>query len=130
MVRPQPLYKILAAIYNTPVKFEERPAKYKYGVKNYGDVVGTINAADGDPWDVFAPGLRDALPVGRRYRVTEVLGVYVLCNGNHKIAVRVATRCPYDEDKGRKEIRRYCARYTEGTGVEGTWVPQVKSTGH
>ena len=34
------------------------------GVKNYGEVIGFRNRADGDRWDVFVPGLPDELPFG------------------------------------------------------------------
>ena len=102
--------------------FESRPRRYMFGCRNYGDIPGLVNAADGDPWDVFAPGYEwRALAVGRPYRIRSVMGVYLLANGNHKIAIRV--HAPgYDEDRARREIERFCRAYTRGTGVPGVWM--------
>lgn len=96
------------------VVFDARPRKYKFGTRNYGEVAHEWrNAADGDRWDVFAPGLPRALPTGRPFRVRAVLGVLWLPNGNHKIAVRLAAdQGLYNETRAREETARFVNEYT------------------
>uniref|UniRef100_A0A7S2X6V2 Uncharacterized protein n=1 Tax=Lotharella oceanica TaxID=641309 RepID=A0A7S2X6V2_9EUKA len=65
----------------------------------YGEVMGVCNNADGNRWDIFLAGYGrgygDAtLPCSpddttNIYDLKQVLGVYLLTNGNHKIAVTV-----------------------------------------
>ena len=44
------------------VRLEARPARWMFGCLNYGEVCAEWrNEADGDRWDVFAPGLERAL---------------------------------------------------------------------
>ena len=109
------------------VLMEDRPARYKFGAKNYGEVCANWhNPADGDKWDVFAPGYDHTLPVDCIYVVEGVLGVLVLDNGNHKIAVRL--RAPgYDAARAKREIEHYVRRYTSGVRVRGRWHPLTSS---
>jgi len=58
------------------------------GLKNYGEIVGFRNRADGDRWDVLVAG-NPALPVGSRHRLSAVLGVVLIKGGNHKLVVSV-----------------------------------------
>ena len=104
------------------VVFEKRPKKYMFGCHNYGDIPGYINEADGDPWDVFAPGFEfRELKIGSKYKIKKVIGYYKLKNGNDKIAIRVF--CPeYNEDNAKKEIKRFCALYSKRVKVPGKWV--------
>ena len=98
--------------------FETRPKKYKFGVHNYGDIPFLYNKADGDPWDVFAPGYTKALPVNKPIQIEKVLGVFHLENGNHKIAVYVGPN-GYNKNRVQKDIEKYCMNYTKGTCVHG-----------
>ena len=59
------------------------------GVRNYGEIVGFRNRADGDRWDVFVPGLLTQLPVGEPLRLRRIYGVVLVKGGNHKLAVEV-----------------------------------------
>lgn len=107
------------------VVFEDRHPRYCFGVKNYGEARGTRNPADGDPFDVFAPGYARRLPFGKPYVCKEVLGVFELTNGNHKIAVRLFVPGA-DEKRIGDEISAYCKRYTRFTRKEGSWFPLSK----
>ena len=94
-----------------PWSLESRPPRYLFGTKNYGEVRGGwYNRADGDPWDIFVPGYDHALPRRTPLQVADVLGVLMLENGNHKIAVRVPV-AGYSSDRARREIRTYVHRY-------------------
>lgn len=106
---------------NHPIVFEYRPAKYMFGTLNYGEVKGWKNSADGDCWDVFAPGYVAPLPYGVPYFAQSVLGVLKLENGNHKIAVRVDAP-GFDAKRARREIERYVYMYTVRTKKAGMWI--------
>ena len=102
------------------IKLEKRPKRYMFGCLNYGDMPGFRNDADGDPWDVFAPGYESTLPF-RIYTSTGVLGALVLNNGNHKIAVTI-DHPGYDHKRATAEIKRYCRMYCRRVGVAGRWM--------
>ena len=99
------------------VRLERRPKRHMFGSLNYGDLPGYRNDADGDPWDVFAPGYEASLPFAN-YASTGVLGVLMLANGNHKIAITI-DHPGYDAQRARREIRRYCRTYCHRTNVAG-----------
>jgi hypothetical protein len=105
-----------------PVVFEYRPPRYRFGAVNYGEVVGWRNPADGDCWDVFAPGYERPLPMRRTYAVRSVLGVFRLDNGNHKIAVRLHVP-GYDAQRAATETERYVACYVARTRHTGAYEP-------
>jgi hypothetical protein len=114
---------VLCHLKERRVVLEDRPTRYKFGTRNYGEVSDNwYNRADGDKWDVFAPGYENALPTGRAYRVAGVMGVLLLANGNHKIAVRLHSP-GYDPQRARREVADYVRRYTAGVGVRGEWWP-------
>ena len=105
-----------------PVVLEYRPERFLFGTKNYGEVRGGwYNRADGDPWDVFVPGYNCALPRRQPMEVADVLGVLMLENGNHKIAVRVPVS-GYSTNRAKREIRTYVHRYTTELRKPGMWV--------
>jgi inorganic pyrophosphatase len=54
------------------------------GCHNYGDIPGTLNPADGDPWDVCAFGYKK-LKRGIRHPIEYFIGELQLPNGNHKL---------------------------------------------
>ena len=68
--------------------FENRPKRYMLNCNNYGDIPGLTNRADGDPWDVFAPGYTyKALHIGKPYQIKDIVGYLRLDSGNDKLAV-------------------------------------------
>ena len=84
------------------------------GVRNYGEVIGFRNRADGDRWDVFAPGLRSELPEDEPYRVTGVLGVVLIKGGNHKLAVELeAPHAPTSKEAVAEDVRTFVRVYGE-----------------
>ena len=103
-----------------PVVLENRPMRYMFGTLNYGEVPGCRNAADGDCWDVFAPGYAHRLPF-TAYDVTDVIGVLWIENGNHKIAVRLDAP-GYDATRAEREIQRYARTYLKHMRLRGRWL--------
>jgi len=114
--------RVLGEIKEGKIKctFEDRPKKYKI-VNNYGDIPGMYNKADGDPWDVFAPGYERTLPFNKMYKVKSVIGVLLLEDGNHKIAVRL-NASGYDPEKGERDINKYCKKYLGLKNINGYFI--------
>ena len=102
--------------------FENRPAKYKFGAHNYGEIPLWYNKADGDPWDIFAPGYKKQLKTNYPYVIDKVIGVYILHNGNHKIAVRLKDMIIDSVDYEQETIRKYTNGYTKYTKVPGVFM--------
>lgn len=113
---------VLARAKGSSCIFEKRPLRYRFGVLNYGEIPGFTNPADGDPWDILAPGYSRELPHYKPYKIRGVLGVYVLENGNHKIAVRVGA-AGYRADRCSRDIAAYCKNYSAFTNVRGIYMP-------
>ena len=59
-----------------------------YSIINHGEVKGYINSSDGDLWDVVIPGYKGKLKKSE-YMSNEIIGIFVLNNGNSKIFMRV-----------------------------------------
>ena len=119
------LETVVKNLVNECVVLQARPLKYKFGCLNYGEVVREDwrNCADGDKWDIFAPGYNTVLPTGVVMQVERVLGVFLLSNGNHKIAVRLKCSEPYSDRRANDETRRYVMEYTRRMRLIGTYVP-------
>ena len=75
------------------------------GVKNYGEVIGFRNRADGDRWDILIPGHRRELPEGEPLPLRRVLGVVLIKGGNHKLAIELDPPYDIDMDDGERRER-------------------------
>jgi inorganic pyrophosphatase len=104
-----------------------------FGTKNYGEIIGytvhsklqtCINSADGDPWDVIVAGYNKSLPRYTPMRIKDIIGVFELENGNHKLVIdvyvpeRYAIDNVHDRDI-KEELFEYADKYTQYTGVKG-----------
>ena len=112
---------LLSCDRNHKVILEHRPKKYMFNTLNYGEIQGLYNRADGDCWDVFVPGYEKSLEVGKQYAVKSVLGVLVMDNGNHKIAVRLFVP-GFDEQRCKYEIQNYVKTYLRRMKKKGMWL--------
>jgi inorganic pyrophosphatase len=111
------------------VFLEYRPVKWMFGVKNYGEIRNIkninetyINKADGDPFDVFVPGYNRKLKLDTSYKVKNILGIFWLKNGNHKIAVGLYVP-GFDYNTAIQQIKSYCTKYSTTLKKEGWWIP-------
>jgi len=112
---------VMTQINSRSVVMEDRPPKWKFGTLNYGEVVDMVNKADGDCWDVFAPGYDRFLDVDVQMPVKNVIGYLKLNNNNHKIAVQLYQK-GFDQERALAEIKRYCFNYTCYANKNGRWV--------
>lgn len=115
--------------YNNLLKILKDPAKkifvilQRFGrgkwINNYGEIPKYINAADGDPWDILVPGY-PMMETTRSFRLKELLGVYQLPNGNHKLIIDIYdTMLSQDKSRIRTDIIDYKRKYEARTGLRG-----------
>ena len=112
------LYDLLrefAATGTLHVKLDKRKDFY-----NYGEVTDRMNDADGCFWDIYAPGISFHLPTTRKYKISRILGVLMLPNGNHKLIVTLAGYNPnwlkFDDD-----LNYFISRYRNVYHQDGTY---------
>ena len=98
--------------------FENRKKQFKFSINNYGDIPGKYNKADGDPWDVFAPGYTKELPHGKFYQINKIIGILFLKNGNHKIAVSLYAP-GFKDSLVEKHVNSYGEKYCNYTKIQG-----------
>ena len=114
------------ALVETPRKLtvvlENRPHKYMFGVQNYGEILNHYNPADRDMWDVIVVGYSDKIPTGVPFRVTKLLGVYMLPNGNHKLIVDIERGLFRVRDDIKREVERYKKNYENFTKLRGSLI--------
>lgn len=104
---------------------ENRPKKFMFGGLNYGEIPNFINKADGDPWDILAPGYSKLLPKYKPLKITEIIGVFKLENDNDKIIVKVDIP-GFDEKLMYSELVRYMKNYIVFTKVKGKFYKFVQ----
>ena len=100
---------------------EYRPKKYMFNTYNYGEIIGLINKADHDRWDIFIPGYERKLEINKTYKITGIIGVLILENGNHKIAIKTDVD-GYNTENSYKEIEIFTKTYLEKNKKKGRWV--------
>jgi hypothetical protein len=95
------------------VKIENRGKAWRTtgGFNAYGEIVGYRNRADGDRWDVFAPGLQTQPEIGAPLALARVLGVILIRGGNHKLVIELAGHPTVDVDAVAGDIARFVQRY-------------------
>ena len=92
---------------------EKRPTKYMFGTNNYGEIPGTLNIADNDPWDVIVPGY-PPLDTKRNYYIKHIDGVILMPNKNHKIIVDIHINlCRSNFHDIRNEVYMYRRLYNK-----------------
>ena len=106
------------------VQLEQRPKKYMFGLKHYGEIPKTINKADGDPWDVAVPGY-NSLPIGKKLKMKKLIGVLLLANGNHKLFIDVFTNQKRNHMQAKKEIDTYQKKYCKYTKIPGKYIDLI-----
>jgi inorganic pyrophosphatase len=87
-------------------------------IANYGEIPKFINKADNDPWDVIIPGY-PRLETTKSFRIKELLGVYKLPNGNHKLIIDIYDELYQDKARIRSDVNKFKKKYEERTKLLG-----------
>ena len=91
-----------------------------YSIINHAEVKDCINEADGDLWDVVIPGYKDKLKK-KEYDTNDILGIFVLNNGNSKIFMRVDEK-GYEKKRACDDINKFISEYLYwNDDVSGEW---------
>jgi hypothetical protein len=96
----------------------------KYRYLNYGHFTQHINEADNLGWDIFVVDLDHQLEDDSIHEVTEIVGAFILPNGNHKIAVCVGPTGQTEENGGLivSNIEAFRLAYTKETDLPMIWL--------
>ena len=88
-------------------------------INNYGEIPQYVNKSDSDPWDVIVPGYRP-LSHDKKYRIKELLGVYTVPSGNHKLIIDVHTGANRDILTIDRDVSRFQKKYENHTRLKGS----------
>lgn len=104
------------------IRLENRPERYMFGVKNYGEILRHFNPADKDMWDIIVAGYKDKLPTGIPFRISKLIGMYMLPNGNHKFVVDIERNAWAKGYDIKKEMETYKKNYENFTKLRGSLI--------
>lgn len=120
-----PFLKKILKLNNLKVVIEDR-TKLKnaktYQMNNHAEFINYFNPYDKCLWDAIIPGYRDKFVGGSQHRVKKIIGVYLLKNGNHKVAIQIDSNKNYDIKKALKDTKRYITNYKKQIPVYGKWI--------
>lgn len=120
------MYKVLTERpHSILIRLEKRPEKYMFGIKNYGEILRHFNPADKDMWDIIVAGYEDKLPTGIPFKVSKLIGMYMLPNGNHKFVVDIERNSwtkRNDQLDIKKEMETYKKKYENFTKLRGSLI--------
>ena len=96
----------------------------KYRYLNYGHFTQHINEADNLGWDIFVVDLDHQLEDDSIHEVTEIVGAFILPNGNHKIAVCVGPAGQTEENGFliTANIAAFALAYSKETDLPLVWL--------
>ena len=98
------------------VRIENHKRKF---TNNYGELPQFMNKADNCPWDVIVPGYV-SLDYNKKYLFKNLIGIYTLPNGNHKLIIDVYSdhkRHPY---KIKGHVQEFKNNYENHTKLKGS----------
>ena len=93
-----------------------------YGIENHAEFVGKMNPYDNCLWDAVIPGYKKIIPKNKIYSVKEIIGMFWLSNGNHKVIVKV-DESGYSHIKAKDDLDMYINNYLKiNRGLKGNWI--------
>ena len=79
-------------------------------IKKFAEFKDYMNPHDNCLWDAIIPGYEHRLKPDSHYKSQKIIGMLLLSDGNHKIAVRV-NKPGYNKSKAKKDIKTYVNNY-------------------
>jgi hypothetical protein len=93
-----------------------------YGIENHAEFLGKMNPYDNCLWDAVIPGYQKILPKNKKYKVKNIIGMFWLSNGNHKVIVKVS-ESGYNKIKAKKDLQNFTKKYLKiNHGLKGIWI--------
>lgn len=81
-----------------------------YGIDNHAEFINYMNPHDKCLWDAIIPGYNHIMKGDKKYITKKIIGMLLLSDGNHKIAVRVH-KPGYNKNQAQKDINTYVNSY-------------------
>ena len=103
------------------LQVEDRSKRWKYGIRNHAEFIGYMNPHDKCLWDALIPGYKQALTPDDTYKLKQVIGVFMLENGNHKIVCKIY-KPGYNATQAEKDTKTYMRRYYKQHGLKSAWI--------
>lgn len=103
------------------LEIEEREPNWNYGIDNHAEFIQYMNPHDNCLWDALIPGYNKILSPNKQYIVKDIIGIYLLKNGNHKIIVKVYIP-GYDPVESEKQVKLYMDTYFKRHNIPNTWI--------
>ena len=107
------------------LEIEKRNPGWMYGIHNHAEFLGFMNPHDNCLWDALIPGYKEKLIVKKKYKVKDIIGIYLLENGNHKIVCKIFKN-GYDSNKSEKDIKKYMKNYFNKHKLRHKWIQLTK----
>ncbi len=83
-----------------------------YGIDNHAEFKDYMNPHDNCLWDAIIPGYNYVLDPNGKFRSQKIIGVLLLSDGNHKIAIRIH-KPGYDKNQAKNDIKTYVNNYLD-----------------
>jgi len=103
------------------LKVEKRNPDWMYGIHNHAEFVGLMNPHDNCLWDALIPGYKDTLVTNKKYKLKDIIGIYILENGNHKIVCKIFKQ-GYNSRKAKRDVKRYMKKYFKKHNLKHKWI--------
>jgi hypothetical protein len=91
-----------------------------YGIVNQAEFSNYLNMADGDLWDIVIPGY-DYKIRKKYFSSNDIIGVYLVQNGNHKIFMRIDNP-GFCKKRAQKDIEKYLINYRQINNLTVKWM--------
>ena len=103
------------------LEIEDRDPNWMYGIHNHAEFVGYMNPHDNCLWDALIPGYKDKLEPTIQYKLKQIIGVFLLENGNHKIITKIF-KSGYNSKVAKKQVHTYMKNYYKRHTLNHKWV--------
>jgi len=103
------------------LQIEKRNPRWMYGIHNHAEFLGYTNPHDKCLWDALIPGYKKKFTPDKKYKVKDIIGIYLLENGNHKTVCKIY-KPGYNAKKASRDVKNYMKRYYQIHGLRHKWV--------
>ena len=115
------LFKYKDQLSHFILKIEKRDPRWMYGIHNHAEFIGFMNPHDNCLWDALIPGYKEKCVPDKKYKLKNIIGIYLLENGNHKIVCKIY-KPGYNSKKAIRDVHTYMKKYYTKHTLDHKWV--------
>lgn len=115
------LFKYKDNLRHFVLEIEKRPLQRMYGIHNHAEFIGYMNPNDNCLWDALIPGYNEKCIPNKKYKLKDIIGIYLLENGNHKTVCKIY-KPGYKAIKAQKDIIKYMKKYYNKHRLKHKWI--------